>query len=63
MGLSGLNFPFLPLNFAGLVECHLGHVVGVGAHLELAGLRVQGEVVKPHWADEVDVGGLESMTA
>ena len=52
----------LPLNFAGLVECHFGHVVGVGAHLELARLRVQGEVVKPHRADEVDVGGLESMT-
>ena len=67
-------------DLVGLGEDHLGHVVGVGAHLELARLefnkceniadnfteeflhhlRVQGEVVKPHWADEVDVGGLES---
>ena len=69
-------------DLVGLGEDHLGHVVGVGANLELARLesnnvgnifsdnfteellhhlRVQGEVVKPHWADEVDVGGLESM--
>jgi len=70
-------------DLVGLCEDHLGHVVGVGAHLELARLeinnsenitdnfievfhhnhlRVQGEVVKPHRADEVNVGGLESMT-
>ena len=70
-------------DLVGLGEDHLGHVVGVGAHLELARLeinnsenitdnfteefhhnhlRVQGEVVKPHWADKVDVGGLENMT-
>ena len=68
-------------DLVGLGEDHLGHVVGVGANLELASLkikceniadnsteeflhhlRVQGEVVKPHRADEVDVGGLESMT-
>ena len=72
-------------DLVGLGEDHLGHVVGVGANLELARLkiitggkylltatlmteeflhhlRVQGEVVKPHRADEVDVGGLQSMT-
>ena len=69
-------------DLVGLGEDHLGHVVGVGANLELARLKinnsehitdnfteeflhhlcVQGEVVKPHRADEVDVGGLESMT-
>ena len=37
---------------------HLGAVVGVGSHLEEAGLGVHGELVKPHGADEGDVGGL-----
>ena len=39
-------------------KVELGHVVGVGAHLELAALRVQGELVEPHGADEGDVAGL-----
>ena len=29
----------LPLNLVGLFEIHLGHVVGVAAHLELADLN------------------------
>ena len=39
-------------------KVELGHVVGVGAHLELAALGVQGELVEAHGADEGDVGGL-----
>ena len=33
-------------------------VEGVGAHLELADLRVQREFVEAHWANKGDVGGL-----
>ena len=74
-GLIALN-----ISKSGNFKNHPGHVVGVGANLELARLkinsenitdnsteeflhhlRVQGEVVKPHWADKVDVGCLERM--
>ena len=76
-GVRGLD---VTLDLVCLGEHHLGHVVGVGAHLntnlvsitnsgrivfnpdlKLACLRVQGEVIKPHWADEVDVCRLHKM--
>ena len=39
-------------------EKQFGAVVGVRPNAELAGLRVKGELVEPHRADEGDVGGL-----
>ena len=39
-------------------EQQFGAVVGVRPNAELAGLRVKGELVEPHRADEGDVGGL-----
>ena len=36
-----------PLHFVGLSECHLGHLIGVGANLELADLK------NWHWSNEL----------
>ena len=49
------------MDFVGLCEVHLGHVVRVGADLELAALGVQGKGVKPHGTDEVNVGRLRVL--
>ena len=48
----------VPLDPGALHEDHFRIVVGVGADLELARLRVQGKRVESHRADERDVGGL-----